>query len=395
MQAATDEVGYMNYRNSEMKIDQMVGYLNEEKINLSPPFQRGHVWTLKVRKSLLKNIVLGKPIPAVFLYKEASGSRYSYNILDGKQRLESLILYIGNRRQDLKVENWTRYFSGERYSREAQFCIDLNGSRKAFHDLDEQTVRDFREYAIPTIEIDMGDETGLDEIISLFVDVNQQGVAVSRFDIVKAMFKEDPLMKAVFKLTAVYQRRGQDVVYKMINNEFTFVLKRLQIIENIKSNNSRVDRMWEKLLEIVLFAQSRKHRKPVEILKGFISRSSIPSQRLTPKEVRDLRLVFRFLANCYRKTTLAKSKLSTDHTHFYTMVTSIISGNLFDRFPHTQLMEKLAKFGGILDGTMRPPRRGGARTLFKEYQELSTKQTTDVSRRTERGQKFVEILELL
>ena len=75
----------MNYRNSEMKIDQMVGYLNEEKINLSPPFQRGHVWTIKARKSLLRNIVAGKPIPAIFLYKEASGSRYSYNILDGKQ----------------------------------------------------------------------------------------------------------------------------------------------------------------------------------------------------------------------------------------------------------------------------------------------------------------------
>ena len=84
----------MRYRNSEMKIDQLVSYLNEEKINLSPAFQRGHVWNLMTRRKLVRNIVLGKPIPAVFLYKEALGSKYSYNILDGKQRLELSLIHI-------------------------------------------------------------------------------------------------------------------------------------------------------------------------------------------------------------------------------------------------------------------------------------------------------------
>ena len=87
----------MNYRNTEMKLDQIVAYLNEEKINLSPAFQRGHVWKIGTRRKLIENIVQGRPIPAIFLYKEASGSRYSYNILDGKQRLESIILFIANR----------------------------------------------------------------------------------------------------------------------------------------------------------------------------------------------------------------------------------------------------------------------------------------------------------
>src|SRR5580704_5788090 len=88
----------MNYRNSEMKIDQIISYFNEEKINLIPPFQRGHVWNPTTRKKLMKNMVQGRPIPAIFLYKEASGSKYSYNILDGKQRLESLLLFVGGER---------------------------------------------------------------------------------------------------------------------------------------------------------------------------------------------------------------------------------------------------------------------------------------------------------
>ena len=53
----------MIYRNSELRLDQIVTYLNDQKINLSPVFQRGHVWSLPVRQKLVKNIVLGKPIP--------------------------------------------------------------------------------------------------------------------------------------------------------------------------------------------------------------------------------------------------------------------------------------------------------------------------------------------
>src|SRR5207302_10015751 len=115
--AVSRRAGVMDYRNSEMKIDQFVSYLNEEKINLSPAFQRGHVWSPTDRKKLLKNVILGKPIPAVFLYKEASGSRYSYNILDGKQRLESIILFVGNQRSDLAIPRWDKYLFGKSYKK--------------------------------------------------------------------------------------------------------------------------------------------------------------------------------------------------------------------------------------------------------------------------------------
>ena len=69
----------MNYQNREMKLDQLVGYLNDGKINLSPVFQRGHVWTVPIRRKLIANIVLGRPIPAIFLYKELSSGRVSSN----------------------------------------------------------------------------------------------------------------------------------------------------------------------------------------------------------------------------------------------------------------------------------------------------------------------------
>lgn len=381
----------MKYRNAEMKIDQLVSYINEEKINLSPAFQRGRVWAISDRRKLLKNMIEGKPIPSIFLYKEPVGARYSYNILDGKQRLESLILFIGNGRPDVRIENWRDYFFEEKHRKDAGFQLDTPEGKKAFHELPDEVVRNFREYALPTIEIDLDESASLDEIISLFVDINQRGVRVQRFDIVKAICKDDPLLRSVFNLLAEKQARRQDTFYRMKKNEFTSVLKRIQAIANITTGNSKVDRMWERLLEIALYVRSRKHRKPVEVLKSFMVQSKKPQQRLAIAEARQLRDTFRFLRDAYQVSAIGESRLATDQTHFYTMTTAIIGAKLLKGDQGKTLKKKLAKFGSILKGTAHSP-SGKVLGWFKKYQELSAKQTTDVSRREQREQLFLGIL---
>jgi uncharacterized protein with ParB-like and HNH nuclease domain len=260
----------MHYSNSQMKLDQLIGYFNARKINLIPPFQRGHVWNVTARRRLLENMVRGRPIPAVFLYKEAAGSQYEYNILDGKQRLESLILFIGTARDDLRVENVRDYFFGAKEKNQVGFFINFAGKKQTFKQLSDELVREFREYAIPTIEIDLDDESSLDEIVNLFVDINQRGEKVKRFDIVKAIGNENPLLLSVFDLVAQQQKRKQDKFFKRKSTVFTRVLERLQTIQSVEDKNQRVDRMWERLAEIVLFTRTNSHRQPGQILKIFI-----------------------------------------------------------------------------------------------------------------------------
>jgi Protein of unknown function DUF262 len=261
----------MQYTNSEMKIDQLIGYFNDKKISLIPPFQRGHVWKLNSRQKLLENIVTGRPIPAIFLYKEADGSKFTYNILDGKQRLESLLLFIGNQRGDLKVSSFKDYFSNLKERRQAGFSINYSASKIAFKALPDEVVREFREYAVPTIEIDLDENGSLDEIINLFVDINQQGEKVKRFEIVKAIGAENPLLQSALKLIAIQQKRKEDVRFKKKSTAFTRVLQKLQVIQNAADQNNQVDRMWERLVEIVLFCRTGKHRVPGQILKNFIN----------------------------------------------------------------------------------------------------------------------------
>lgn len=384
----------MNYRNLDMKVDQFIAYVNDDKINLIPPFQRGHVWKLPTRRKLIANIVQGRPIPAIFLYREASGDKYAYNILDGKQRLESLIMFIGNKRPALQVNNIAKYFFDPRLRDSANFWIDVGGKKQSLADLDGDLFRDFQEYIIPTIEITLSEDqpSALDEMINLFVDINSYGVQVKRFDIVKAMSK-DPLLHSVFRLIAQPERRGKDVFYKAKKNPFTRVLKALQVVENLRDANSKVDRMWELLVEIVLFLRTRKHRNPIEILKSFIRSPQEEEARVSHAEQKRLRSVFTFLMRAYKNPKLRGTRLATNQIHFYTMITSVIAGDLTHRYAEFDLVDRLAKFGQIIDRQVGTPSKL-VRTV-REYRDLSEKQTTHVSRRQDRQARFLEAIQEL
>ncbi len=385
----------MIYRNSEMKIEQLVTYFNNKKINLSPAFQRGHVWTITQRRKLLKNMIQMKPIPAIFLYKEASGSSYIYNILDGKQRLESLILFIGKKRDDQFIKNWRDYFYTSQDKKGVNFWIHFDGRKITFEGLSNDSVRNFGEYVIPVIEITLDEATSLADIISLFVDINQQGVAVKRFDIVKAMCQNAAILKQTFDMIAIKQKRREDVFYKMKNNSLTFVLKRLSAIAKAPESNSRVDRMWERLLEIAIFSATLTHKKPVDILKGFINAREIGDVKKIEREHRRiLKKVFDILKRVYSKAKLSNTKLATDGTHFYTMVTTLIKNDALREMHERQLAKRFAKFSKILNNNTlvksQPPK---IRKRLNKYLDLSSKHTTDISRRSDREELFAEIIE--
>ena len=382
----------MNYNLTAIKLDQLVTYLNQGKINLSPAFQRGHVWPVKTRSKLIANMILGRPIPAIFLYKEPAGARFSYNILDGKQRIESLILFVGTGTPDLQIPNWGDYFFEPEVRKQLAFKVELPTGKRTFKQLDPATLAVFGEYSIPTIEINLTDGTHLDEIIDLFVDINQQGVAVSRFQIVKAMGRENELLQSSFDLIALQQTRGADILYKAKTGDFGSVLRKLSLVAKMTDNNAAIDRMWERLLEIALFLRTREHQKPVEVLKRFI-RSREPEEALSKEEVRQLRRVFKFLRKGY-KSKLVDTRLATDQTHFYTMVTALIFSDLLDVYTEAVLTKKLTAFGRVVDGGSLPKEQPLAK-VFEKYLDVSSKQTTDVSRRQDRQRLFIEAIRSL
>lgn len=387
----------MKYVNREFKIDQIIGYFNDRKINLIPPFQRGSVWKLPLRKKLLENMVQERPIPAIFLYKQESGSQFSYNILDGKQRLESLLLFIGDKRSDMKINNVKDYFEGKpQVYADVNFSIELDEQEVRFKDLDDSIIRKFREYGISVIDIDLDEEkAALDEVINLFIDINQKGVKVSRFEMVKALVK-DKMFKQVFALIARKKDKRKSTYYKALaNSSFVQVLTKLSIVEKLSDENSKVDRMWERLTEIALFAKDGQHRAPAAILKSFINieKDKPPhNMRLTEDKLTKLRHAFGFLAQAYRNTPeLAATKLATDQPQFYTLITTLISTDLLDKYEREDLETRILSVAEIIE--KKRPAPDGIAKAIRNYRSASSKHTTDPGQRSKRQKALIEALE--
>lgn len=382
----------MNFANREIKIDQLIDYINAGKINLIPKFQRGSVWTPIMRKKLVANMILGRPIPAIFLYKEESGAKFDYNILDGKQRLESLILFVGEKNPNLSITDLPAFFSDPKVRKLRNFKIDIDGQSLALADLDEKLVREFREYPIATIEISL-EGSSIDEIVQLFVDINTYGEKVKRFDVVKAIAK-DPVLDSVLGLIARKEIRRKSLYYKAKSKTpFVRVLGKQSIIARAPTNNARVERMWERLTEIVLFARSGKHRPPIAILRGFI-KGGLNEPKLSKPEISQLTDVFSFLADAYAASpSLASSKLATDQPRSYTMVTSLLTSDLLASTPAEVLAKRLAAFSQMTEDKTAIP--APLQKTMAEYTELSESATTNSDRRDARQKLFVELVKAL
>jgi hypothetical protein len=69
----------------------VVERLRQGKI-LVPPFQRGYVWNLKEASRFIESLLLGLPVPGVFLAREKDTNKLL--VIDGQQRLKTLQFYF-------------------------------------------------------------------------------------------------------------------------------------------------------------------------------------------------------------------------------------------------------------------------------------------------------------
>ena len=59
-----------------------------------PGFQRNYVWDIKRASKLVESLILGLPVPQIFLYEAA---RNKFHVIDGQQRLMSLYYFVEQR----------------------------------------------------------------------------------------------------------------------------------------------------------------------------------------------------------------------------------------------------------------------------------------------------------
>lgn len=72
---------------ADYTVDSLVKRVEQGSIFV-PPFQRGYVWDKKRASKFVESLLLGLPVPGIFLSREESTNKSM--IVDGQQRLESL-----------------------------------------------------------------------------------------------------------------------------------------------------------------------------------------------------------------------------------------------------------------------------------------------------------------
>lgn len=89
-----DVVYQINSYGADFDVDGLVKRFSRGDI-FKPNFQRSYVWTHPQASKFIESILLGLPIPSIFLYREEETQKYL--IVDGLQRLTTLNAFAKNR----------------------------------------------------------------------------------------------------------------------------------------------------------------------------------------------------------------------------------------------------------------------------------------------------------
>ena len=87
---------------NDFNIKTIVDFVDSGVVKI-PGFQRNYVWDLERASRLIESLLMGLPIPQIFLYEEA---RNSFLVIDGQQRLMSIYYFVNGRfpRKDKRVQ---------------------------------------------------------------------------------------------------------------------------------------------------------------------------------------------------------------------------------------------------------------------------------------------------
>jgi hypothetical protein len=93
--------------NYPMSIGELVSLFEKEELIINPDFQRFFRWTDLQKSKLIESLLLGIPIPTVFVFQRDDGI---WELVDGLQRVSTLIQFMGKHptKKPLKLQG-TKY----------------------------------------------------------------------------------------------------------------------------------------------------------------------------------------------------------------------------------------------------------------------------------------------
>jgi len=155
---------------ADYTVDSLVRRLNEDSIYI-PAFQRGFVWPLETASKFVESLLLGLPVPGIFLSKDESERLI---VIDGQQRLKSLQAFYNNKFKDESFEliNVQKDLVGKTYD-----TLSSEDRRR----LDDSIMH-------ATIIQQTEPDDGSTSIYQVFERLNTRGLTLNKHEIRHSMF---------------------------------------------------------------------------------------------------------------------------------------------------------------------------------------------------------------
>lgn len=155
--------------NTDWTVETLYRQIEKGNINLDPQFQRREAWNIERKSKFIESILCNLPIPNVVLAEE-KGSKGRYIVIDGKQRLFSVL----------------SFFRGEFQLRGLAIRSDLNGySFPRLLEENNDAVSSIENYPIRTVIIrNWPDE---DYLYTVFYRLNSGSLPLSPQELRKAL----------------------------------------------------------------------------------------------------------------------------------------------------------------------------------------------------------------
>lgn len=231
-----DEPEASEPRNINASVDtwpivEFVGHAMDNELDLDPPYQREYIWSTPDSQKLIESVLCGIPLPSIILASVADDDKLQ--IVDGKQRLTSLLRFVG------------AHPSAIAYAKDKSDLELFRTNFRRFAKKHQLTTDDMRTYYMPfkARTYDSGDPLRpvsgkfFDEIKDVQISIGgkpttvrklfESNASVYRIPILKY---EDTDVRDIHKVFTIYNKQGVKLNAEEIRNAVYNHLKIMQLV---------------------------------------------------------------------------------------------------------------------------------------------------------------------
>ena len=266
-----------------------------------PGFQRNYVWDIKRASKLIESLIVGLPVPQIFLYEAA---RNRFHVLDGQQRLMSIYYFIEQRFPKMEERSELRrifakqgnipenVLQDDKYFTDFSLALPerISGVRNRLNGLRYDSLDDYElSFNIRTVRNVIirqnSAKDGESSIYEIFSRLNTGGVNLSTQEIRSSLYHSDfydMLMRVNYE--SGWRHILRDTLPDLRLKDVELMLRMFAMLDNVDGYSSSMSKFLDDFSEKCKSNDREKNQYLEDVFKSFLKTTGhLPSDAFINK----------------------------------------------------------------------------------------------------------------